>query len=215
MKFVWLLLIAFTLSSCKKQKEFEAPELEDQPEITQVQRTNLNIEAPAYGVVLSGGLRPQIQVSVEASDSPRLKVGEKATIYIPTLKTRKEFTVSRVAKNVSEETGQALAWLTPIHDVSFLSGDFVEAWITLAVKRLVLSVPRAAVFIRDGKTWLLKKGLPAKTDAKVTFTPTEVVIGEASNDRVEIVSGIQENDTIASGAAIGFLFPEFKASQEE
>jgi|GEM_PF-2245524 len=235
-------VISLTMASCTKKKSFEVSELEDSPETEQVKRMDLNIEAPAYGIVLGGGPRSQIQVSVEKSDGAQLRAGQKARLLIPSTKKSIPCTVVRFVRNVSAETGQAIAWLSPAQDIQLQTGDFVQARITLSTKKSVITVPRTAVFVRDGKTWIIKKSgeieksippiskdaskdedddKPAKsatepkTEKKAPFTPVEVTIGESSNDLVEVVSGASVGDVVATRSTIGYLFPDFKASQEE
>ncbi len=202
------------LMSCSKTKKFQVPELLDPPVLQKVIFKDLAEQIPAYGISIRNEGRLQSEVNVEAEDSPKLMVGEPAIVRpVPSqLSIRSQ--VSRVMKSVSAETGQSLAWLDPIEVSSCVpTGEFIYASIVTGIRHHVLTVPRRAILLKEGKTMVIREQREA--DGKKSYTAQPVVVGLTTEREAEIKSGLKADDQIVVQGGIGFLYPNFKANAED
>lgn len=197
------------LSGCTR-KTFEVPEFAEEPEVVEIKKQDFVETAPAYGIYSAGSF----QVNVEAEDAPKVQVGTLAVVQPIPGKTKVRARVSRILRSVTAETRQGIAWLQPLDPAEarrgIREGDFVFAVLTLRVKHEALSIPRNGLFIKDSKTWAIVKGTDEK--GKVEYRPTEVEVGTSSMERIEVLKGLADGQSVATSGAIGFLYPEFKAA---
>ena len=192
-----------------KPREFEVPELHEQPVLTKVVRKDFTETAPGYGIY-SGGF---VQVNVEAEDAPNIRVGQIAQARIIPGRISIPCRVSRILKRVSAETWQGIAWLRPVHSGSqnagLQEGDFVYATIVTRVLHGALAIPREGAFIKDGKTWAIEEVID---EGKTDFKAVPLQVGLMTDGEAEILEGLSEGQTIAIGGGIGYLYPDFKAA---
>ena len=200
------------LGACKPATKMTLPDLQDAPIVEAPRKSTLSETVPGYGILVGN----HFEVNIEAADSAQVKVGQAVRIYAPHLKNFIPATVSQIIRGVSRETGQSIAWLKPMAAPSapppILPGDFVYATITVGKHVGVLTVPKRAVLVRDGKSWVIKQVKDEK--GKTSFSPAEVVPGISDSELLEIKSGLVLNDQIVSQGGVGFLFPDFKAQGE-
>lgn len=207
------LIASLFCTACAKKKNLELGDLSDPPPTAQALFTDLAEQSPAYGIVIKREEHPELEVNIEAEDSPKVAEGQNAVASIVGSSEPVRCRVSKILRAVSAETGQSIAWLRPLEGKPLPIGEFVSAKITTRVRNHVLVVPRMAVFIRDGRSMAIRQ---EKTeDGKVKFEPVEVQTGSISESTIEIKSGLKPQDTVVTEAGIGFLYPDFKASQEE
>jgi hypothetical protein len=208
-----LSMLLFFLSGCFHSNDKAIPDIADEPESVQVKVQDLADTAPAYGVALGGGR--SFEVSLEPADSQKLRAGELAWINTVGSESRPtiQATVTRVSRSSSSEVGQALAWLQAKSGSPVPAGEFVFAKLTLATKKNVLTIPREAIYVKDGAPLVLKQ--TQSKDGKTSFTPTEVELGVESEGNVEIRSGLESKDRVAVQGGIGYLFPNFKEADDD
>ncbi len=208
---LWLILM-FTFG-CSETKIWQAPEFTDEPQTVKASLKQIASRVPAYGISVDHGGGIEFVVNIEAEDAPKVRPGEMASAFILPDRTPIACRVSRALPNVSAETGQALASLRPLQANSIPLNEFIYAAITTSIKKNALTVPKEAVYVRDGRTWVIRK---SKTrDGHVEFASVEVNVGESFDSDVEVQSGLEPNDEIVVQGGVGFLYPEFKVSMEE
>jgi RND family efflux transporter MFP subunit len=76
----------------------------------------------------------------------------------------------------------------------FKPGMFATVHLTSALRERVLTVPRSAVLATGQRSIVFLK------TASGTLEPREVVTGVANDDRIEIMRGLQESDTVVASA---------------
>src|SRR5581483_2378479 len=151
-----LLFGALWTAGCSRTKSVDVGEISDPPESEEAAYRDLPDYAPGYGIVLSGAGN-EIEVSIEAEDSPKVRAGQTAVAYDLPASTPVRCRVSRVLRSVSAETGESLAWLEPAESSSLRTGEFVYAMITTDIRKHVLSIPEKAVLIRDGHLFVVRE----------------------------------------------------------
>jgi len=206
---ILILLLALAVG-CSKGKSSIA-ELTDDAQVTQVAVKDLPETVPAYGVVAGGSL----EVNLEKEDGPRVAQGQSAVASIGSTGKPVECRVSGVLRDVNTATGQAIAWLKPVSPVELPAGEFVSSEITVGLRRHVLAVPREAVLIKDGHTFVIQKREGEKKEGVSPFSSVEVKTGISSEKEVEILSGLKAMDLVVTQGGIGYLYPDFKQSGEE
>lgn len=195
------------IAACKKAG-VEIPDVEDPPGIGAVQVQDVPDLVPAYGIVEGA----RVVVNVEAQDSARVREGERGWVYVLPSTAPISCRVTRVFRGVSAETNQSLAWLETRPARGLPANSFVSASIEAARRPRALTVPRAAVMIRDGKPVVLRVSQGA--DGKASYEPVAVTMGVESGGDVEILSGLKAGEKIVTSGGIGLLFPEFKAASD-
>ncbi|MDE2039615.1 MAG: hypothetical protein KGO96_00715 [Elusimicrobia bacterium] len=203
------LLSALLLSACGGGKPVSIAKVEDVPELASAALTTMPEQVPAYGIALDGGTAPGFEVTIEAGDSALVHPGQRAFAYVLPSTAPVACRVTRILRGVSAETGQSIAWLAPVARGLVAPNDFVSARITVAVRRGVLTVPAAAVMVRDGKTMVVRQA--KGPDGKVYYQAVPVKTGMAAGGRLEIVSGLKPGERVAVSGAVGLLNPDFKA----
>ena len=219
------LVVALSASAglgCTRKKPFTVPDFEDPPVFATTIQGDLPIYSPGFGIVKSEGASPELQVAIERADGPLIHEGQPAKVYVPPSTSPLSGKVTRIIHSVNSETGQSIAWLrVSSGSTRFKVGDFVQVQIRAQLKPNALSVPREAVLIREGKNYViraLRKGESPEIKEetpKIAFKSQEVEVGETSDQRVEIKSGLQAGDPVMIRGGLGFLFPEFKADSED
>jgi multidrug efflux pump subunit AcrA (membrane-fusion protein) len=210
-KNILILFIIASCMGCHSKTSSSIPDINDDPVVVPLSRVDLPEEIPSYGIVLGGGKNALFEVNVEAEDSSLIKIGQKATASVVPSNKPIPCVVSNVVREVSTETGQAIAWLKAEIPTSVERGEFIYASISVAVKHGVLAVPKSAVLTREGHTWVIRQEKNA--DQKIKYNPVQVEVGATSENLIEITSGLKEQDQVVSEGNIGFLYPDFKASQ--
>ena len=76
-------------------------------------------------------------------------------------------------------------------------GQRVRALLSLDDRRDALAVPRQAVFEREGKMVVYRRGRQGRGGAGEGFAPVEVALGPANAGRVVVERGLSPGDTIA------------------
>jgi len=202
---------AAALCACSRQA-LDVPALDDAPVVAPARIGEVRMTAPGYGIALSREGEVQFEVNLEAGDAPLVHEGDPCVAYSPPSTSTVSCVVSRVTRGVSEETGQALAWLAPKGAARWPAGEFVFAVITTRTKHHALVVPPSAVLSKDGKSWVVVKK-PGKGGA-ASYEPAEVVVGASADGVVEIAKGLTPGDEVVVQGGIGFLYPEFKAASD-
>ena len=195
------------LSACKKGAT-DVPDVEDQPAVGSARVKDIPDLIPAYGIVEGA----RLVVSVEAADSPRVRAGQRAWVSVLPSTAPIACRVTRSLRDVSAETNQSLAWLEALSARSLPANSFVAASIEVAWRSHALTVPRAAVMIKDGRTTVLRRAKAA--EGKTSFEPVAVTMGVESDGDVEILSGLKPGDEVVTSGGIGLLFPDFKAASD-
>jgi multidrug efflux pump subunit AcrA (membrane-fusion protein) len=116
-----------------------------------------------------------------------------------------------VLRRASEETGASIAWLTPLAPAAVPVNEFVYANIFVRVKRRALTVPQAAVLVRDGRLFVVTATTTPGKAAR-EFKVVEVSTGAASGPDVELRSGLSAGEQVVVQGGVGFLYPDFKSS---
>ncbi len=206
-KFLFVLSL-LTMNGCKAEKVTSViPDLKDEPEIVQVSRQDMIRLIPAYGIAVSDG-ELRFEVNIEQADTAQIKIGASAKVNAPSTGQAVNCEVTRLIKNVSAETGQALAWLKPKSASPILPGEFIIAELNTGIKHQVLAVPQQAIFIRDGKQFVLRQD----EKAKPPFQAIEVETGLAASGKTEITKGLKAEEAVIARGGLGFLYPDFKSA---
>lgn len=141
---------------------------------------------------------PAITVNLTEIDVPKIKVGDQATITLDAFPD-KTFTGKVIAIDTAGTvSSNVVNYPTTIQldsDVAeILSNMSATANIISDVKNDVILVPNAAVQTSNGQSTVrvLKNGQPASVNVEV---------GESNDSQTEIVSGINEGDTVVTGTS--------------
>lgn len=203
--------LAALLAACSR-KAFEAPELSDAPVVRKAALGVVHLTAPGYGIALSREGGVQFEVNLEAEDAPHVRAGDPCTAYSPPSTAAVACVVASVRRGVSEETGQAIAWLSPRGAARWPSGEFVFALITTGAKKNAVVVPPSAVLTKDGKSWVVVRE-PGKEGA-AQYSPVEVATGDSSDGVIEVAQGLAAGQEVVVQGGVGYLYPEFKAGAD-
>jgi hypothetical protein len=196
------------VTGCKKKEGVSIETLTDVPQLLSVDRGSVSRYVSGYGIALGSGAQLNFEVSIDAKNSTRVQAGQFAEASLIPISESISCRVTRVVRQVNQETGQALAWLKPENPAEIPSGEFVAARIKTDSRRDVVLVPKKAVLIRDGNTWLIQK--KTKAQGNSDFLPVQVQLGVESGDQVEVVSGIEASDEIVTQGGMGLLSPSFR-----
>lgn len=199
--------VAASLAGCRGRGA-PVPDVEDQPSVGAAAVKDIPERIPAYGIVEGA----RVVLSIEAADAPRVREGQPAWVYALPSTAPVACRVTRTLRGVSAETNQALAWLEPLSGRPLPANSFVTASIEVARHPRALTVPRASVMVRDGRTVVLR--VLRSADGKTSYEPAAVTMGVESGGDVEILSGLKSGEDIVTSGGIGLLFPEFKAASD-
>jgi cobalt-zinc-cadmium efflux system membrane fusion protein len=175
------------------------------------QGIHVSVRAPANGVVISvraavgatvapGGealveigdpSRLQVVAQVPESDLRRVAVGQRADVELPALSARVPARVESFSPRVDAESRRAQVYLSLATQPEGLRAGMM-AQITLRVAAEAgLSVPVAAVLIKDGKRRIV---YIARDDG--TFEAREVEVGRSQDGRATILKGLSPGDKV-------------------
>lgn len=205
-----LILIGAAAAGCGRSAAPGLDGLSDEPQPAAVARRDLPQSASAYGVVTRGAAGEEFEATVEAGDAGKVRAGQEAFAYVLPSTAPISCRVERVMRDASAETGQAIVWLKPVGGKAAPANDFVYVRIAVGVRRGVLTVPRGAVMVRDGRTMVVRRTKSA--DGKTSYEPTPVDIGLVAGGAAEIRSGLVDGDAVVAAGGIGLLNPDFKAA---
>jgi membrane fusion protein, macrolide-specific efflux system len=152
-------------------------------------------DAESYGAITLEGGQPQATVNLSEIDVTKVKVGQKVTLTMDAFPD-KSFTgkVSAIDTNGSVSSGVTTYPTTIVFDSApdtVYPNMAVSASIITDIKHDVVLVPSAAVQTSNGQSMVR-----VMKDGKVTMVPVE--IGGANDTQTEIVSGIDEGDTVVT-----------------
>lgn len=155
--------------------------------------TSINSQRVA---VIKGDSLPVISVSLSEVDVPKVAVGQKVIVTLDSI-SGKTFTgivatVDRVGTTTSNVTSYSAKIKLDSSSTEILPNMTATANIVLETKTDVLKAPSSAVSTQDGIDYI--KSLK---DGKEFNIPVE--IGISSDTEVEIISGINEGDTVITG----------------
>lgn len=147
------------------------------------------------GTVTTEG-NPIISVSLSEIDAVKVKVGDKATVTFDAL-PNKTFTGKILGVNTTGTVSSGVTTypatiVLDAPNTDILPNMSATANVIISVKQNVLLVPTAAIQTTGGQTIVrvLQNG-------KVTSVP--VTTGDTSDTDTEIVSGLNEGDTVVTG----------------
>lgn len=135
------------------------------------------------------------EAEVEESDLPRIKIGQDVEINLDAYKDKKftgKITFIGLVGITSETGGNAYKVkisLSRGKEDGFSVGMRGDSDIIIGRKQDVLKIPQAAVILDGNKTYV-ERIIDTKKEK------VEVALGAESDDEVEIISGLNENDTI-------------------
>jgi Cu(I)/Ag(I) efflux system membrane fusion protein len=100
-----------------------------------------------------------------------------------------------VASSVSPETRTTQVRVAlPNHDLSLKPGMYATIHIRGDTRDGILTVPRSAVLVTGQRSYVFVKG------ADGMLTPRDVLLGAATDERVEIIRGVAAGDVVVSSA---------------
>jgi len=139
----------------------------------------------------------QIIAQVTESDLRRIAVGQQADIEIPALSTQGKAIVDSISPRVDAESRRAPVYLNPLKRIDNMQPGML-AQIVLHVRReSSVSVPAAAVLIRNGKERIVYV-----ENFDGTFEARPVKTGTTSDGNVVILEGIRTGERIVTQGAL-------------
>jgi len=155
--------------------------------------TSINSQRVA---VIKGDSLPVISVSLSEVDVPKVTVGQKVIVTLDSISdktfTGKVATVDRVGTTTSNVTSYSAKIKLDSSSSEILPNMAATANIILTTKTDVLIAPASAVSTQDGVNYI-----KTLKDGKEINVPVE--IGISSDTEIEIISGINEGDTVITG----------------
>ena len=139
--------------------------------------------------------RVWIEGEVFEPDLPSVRVGQRVTAEFPALPgEERSGRVSYVYPTLNPETRTARVRVEMANpDRRLMPGMYATFHFSAATERVV-NVPRSAVLVTGKRTLVFVR------DSAGTLTPREVVSGRATDDRIEIMSGLREGETVVASA---------------
>ncbi len=139
--------------------------------------------------------RLEWRAMVSSADLRALQPGQRAYITVPGAGSL-EGRVRTLGPMIDAATRSGLAYVDLPADAPLRAGAFVQGHIAVG-EESVLTLPQAAVLLRDGFNYVMQVG----QDGKVLTRRVEV--GRRSDGRVELVSGLDPSDAVvASGLGL-------------
>lgn len=136
------------------------------------------------------------RAELTAAQLQQVRVGQKVAVHDGS-NDRAQGVVTRIAPSLDAVTRNGYVYIALTSAKSLRAGMFAEGEFELG-KRDALTVPQAAVVIRDGYAYVYKVG----KDGRVVQIKVET--GRRDGDRIEVVRGLTADvQVVASGA--GFL----------
>lgn len=138
--------------------------------------------------------RLEWRAEVDAQQLGRVKAGDKVELNLPGGKTISG-TVRQTAPTVSTSTNRANVFVTLGKDSGARAGMFASGALTCGAKQ-VLTVPEAAVVLRDGNSYVFEIGAASHVIRR------SVSVGQHRDGLVEITGGLEPQARIvAAGGA--------------
>ncbi len=139
--------------------------------------------------------RVWIEGEVFEPDLPSVRVGQRVTAEFPALPgEERSGRVSYVYPTLNPETRTARVRVEMANpDRRLMPGMYATFHFSARTERVV-NVPRSAVLVTGKRTLVFVR------DSAGTLTPREVVSGRATDDRIEIMSGLREGETVVASA---------------
>lgn len=155
--------------------------------------------------LIRGG-RLEWRAEVTANELIKLKPGIAATLTAPD-GTRVDGRVRSVAPTVDPQTRNALVYvdLPTSAAASVRAGMFVRGEFTFEAGRAAsaaLTLPRSAVLLRDGFSWVFR--IDGEDGGQGKVAQIKVETGRSNGERVEITRGLQADTRVVQSGA-GFL----------
>ena len=205
-------VLTVLLCACGQQKNSLSP-LSDSTRSVAALYQEMPETVPAYGIAMGSRAARIFEMNIEAADSSRIKIGQKAMAFFSRKNKHIPCRVTKVFLSVSKETGQAVAWLRPTRPVQVKSGEFLYAEISVSKIKNALTVPLEAVLIKNGNSYVVVKSSDAAS-GQISYSLSLVKTGVEDDKNIQILSGIKEGDWVLTQGAIGFLYPHFKAQAD-
>ena len=135
----------------------------------------------------------RLVIPVPESDVPRIKLGEPIDVTVPSLNRTFQGKVARFSEQLDLETRTMHTEVDVRNpDLVLVPGMYAYARLSLAARPNVLSVPVQAVSRAEGKTSVLCVNNNALEER-------EVRLGLETPNRVEVISGLLENELVVVG----------------
>ncbi|HEY3742291.1 MAG TPA: efflux RND transporter periplasmic adaptor subunit [Bryobacteraceae bacterium] len=150
-------------------------------------------------VQLSQNNRLRLSLPVPESAVSRVHVGEAVDVQVSTLNRTFPGRVARFADKIQEATRTMDTEVdVPNPNLDLIPGMYAEVKLRVDERHGVVSVPLDAVDRGGAGTRVYK----VANDGTIHVTP--VTLGLENEQRVEVVSGVQEGDTVIVGRLAGF-----------
>lgn len=157
--------------------------------------------------LIRGG-RLEWRAEVTANEIIRLKPGLPATLFAPD-GAAVSGRVRAVAPTVDPQSRNALVYVDLLPDAAthvragmFVRGEFAFPAANAPGAAATLTLPRAAVLLRDGFSWVFLIEGADGTQGKVK--QVKVVTGRQNGERIEVSSGLSAESRVVS-RGVGFL----------
>lgn len=156
----------------------------------------LDGQTAVRAAVIKNEASPVFSFNVSEIDVPKLKVGQKATIVLDSLSdktfTGKVMTVDRIGSISNNVTNYPVNIQLDTSSEEILPNMTANASIIIQTKNDVLLVPSAAIQTQAGQSFvrILKDGKEQEVNVQT---------GLSSDTQVEIISGLNEGDTVITG----------------
>ena len=150
--------------------------------------------------LIRGG-RLEWRAEVPAADLGRIMVGQPATVYLPD-GSEIQGTTRVLAPTVDPLTRNGLVYVDlPTTASQARAGMFARGRFDIG-QADALTVPAAAVTVRDGHAWVYRLSRDAAEGDRVVAT--RVSTGRRDGDRIEITEGLKGDEDLAA-TGVGFL----------
>jgi RND family efflux transporter MFP subunit len=163
-------------------------------------QTGINSESQAMPLVdLAQADRLRLTLAVPESMAARIHLGSPVAVRVPALDRTFEGRVSRFSGNVDTTTRTMHTEIDiPNPTLELMPGMYAYATLTLDHKSDALTVPIEAVAQQDGRASVLV------VNSNNTIEERPVRLGIETPERVEVVSGLHENDLVVTGSRARF-----------
>jgi Cu(I)/Ag(I) efflux system membrane fusion protein len=139
--------------------------------------------------------RVWIEGEVFEPDLPSVRVGQRISAEFPALPgEQRTGRISYVYPTLNPETRTARVRVEMTNPDLRLKPGMYATFHFSALTEKVMNVPRSAVLVTG------KRALVFVRDSHGTLTPREVIPGRATDDRIEILSGLREGETVVASA---------------
>lgn len=139
--------------------------------------------------------RVWVEGEVFEPDLSSVHVGQKITAQFPALPGEERLgRISYVYPTLNSETRTARVRVEMANPDFRLKPGMYATFFFSAVTERVVNVPRSAVLVTGKRTLVFVR------DSTGTLIPREVVPGQATDDRIEIRSGLREGETVVASA---------------